>query len=474
MRTLPKRLILKAPYLASPSWMQVASGLAILLVLSQLSRVAAAEDSREEPAAPVFRRADRRPHFDDAKLQQLGILRFESRRLKLYTDVSAEKVQSVPPAVDAAYDALVAYFGPLPPNQKKTEFQVTGYLMIDKPLFRKSGLLPEDLPPFLNGRHLEQEFWANEQATAYYRRHLAIHEFTHCFMFAVPGVHVPGWYMEGMAELFGTHRIDSNGRYEFRVMPDRPKSSTAWGGLPLSAARLLEVTGNRCRICSGSPLRNFWKTRDTRGRGRPANFSTDIRGTGRASGSWENTRSDRNFGRRSSTLYGPDLQEMETEWALFTHELQFGFDLARAAIDFKSGQPLAAGESRSGIEVAANRGWQSSGVAVKQGERYQMDAVGEVVLAKNPKPWISQPQGISIVYSEGRPIGTLLVAVHREPPGHDSQESMLKETVVGKKNMFTASTSGTLYFRINDTWNSLANNDGRYQVVVRNLSDRGP
>src|SRR5580692_3523588 len=106
MRTFPKRLVLKAPRLASPSWVRVASfGLAIGLVLSQLSAVAAAEDSRDELAAPVFRRADRRPHFDDAKLRQLGILRFESRRLKLYTDVSAEKVQSVLPAVDAAYDA---------------------------------------------------------------------------------------------------------------------------------------------------------------------------------------------------------------------------------------------------------------------------------------------------------------------------------------------------------------------------------
>jgi hypothetical protein len=475
MRTFPKRLVLKAPRLASPSWVRVASfGLAIGLVLSQLSAVAAAEDSRDELAAPVFRRADRRPHFDDAKLRQLGILRFESRRLKLYTDVSAEKVQSVLPAVDAAYDALVAYFGPLPPNPKRTEFQVTGYLMIDKPLFRKAGLLPEDLPPFLNGRHLEQEFWANEQGTDYYRRHLVIHEFTHCFMFAVPGVHVPGWYMEGMAELFGTHHIDSDGRYEFRVMPERAEDFDGLGRIPLVRSEIarghwkslhdlqhlttqefLDNTGYAwswaaCEFLEGHP-RYGPRFRELGKRTLGSEFQTTFR-----------------------RLYGPDLQEMETEWALFTHQLQFGFDLARAAIDFKSGRPLAAGESRSAIEVAANRGWQSSGAAVKQGERYQVDAVGEVVLAKNPKPWISQPQGISIFYSEGRPIGTLLAAVHREPPGDESQESMLKEIVVGPNNTFTASTTGTLYFRINDRWDSLANNEGRYQVVVHNLSDQRP
>jgi hypothetical protein len=171
-------------------------------------------------------------------------------------------------------------------------------------------------------------------------------------------------------------------------------------------------------------------------------------------------------------LYGADLQDMETEWALFTHQLEFGFDLKLAAIEFKSGQPLTAGESRSRVEVAANRGWQSSGIAVKQGVRYHIDASGEVVLAKDPKPWISQPQGISIVYSEGRPIGTLLAAVHREQADDANQASMLQEIVVGRKNTFTASTSGTLYFRINDRWDSLANNHGRYQIVVRELSNQ--
>ncbi len=52
-------------------------------------------------------------------------------------------------------------------------------------------------------------------------------------MFAVPAVHIPEWYMEGMAELFGTHRIDANGRYEFRVMPDRAENFDGLGRIPL-------------------------------------------------------------------------------------------------------------------------------------------------------------------------------------------------------------------------------------------------
>ena len=45
-----------------------------------------------------------------------------------------------------------------------------------------AGLLPDNLPSFLNGRHRGQEFWLNDQDQDYYRRHLVIHEATHCYM----------------------------------------------------------------------------------------------------------------------------------------------------------------------------------------------------------------------------------------------------------------------------------------------------
>jgi hypothetical protein len=460
--------------LAAPVRFRIALGLAIYFALNQLTVSVVAGDSRQEPPAPVFRRADRRPNIDDAKLQPLGIARFESKRLKLYTDVAAEKVRSALPAVDAAYDALVAYFGPLPPDPQRTDFQVTAYLMVDKPIFQKAGLLPDDLPPFLNGRHRDQEFWANEQGTDYYRRHLIIHEFTHCFMFAIPEVHIPGWYMEGMAELFGTHRIDSSGRYDFRVMPDRPETFDGLGRIPLVRSEIAKghwkSLNDLQRLTTQEFLDNTgyaWSWAACAFLDGHPRYSQRFRELGRHTLGSE-------FQPALTRLFGNELEEIETEWALFTHQLQFGFDLSRAAIEFKTGQPLGAGESRSAIGIAANRGWQSGGIAVQKGERYEIEAAGEVVLATKPKPWISQPQGISIVYSEGRPIGTLLAAVHREPQGDEAEESMLKEIVVGRKTTFLAAASGALYFRINDHWNSLVNNDGQYTVVVRHLSEKSP
>jgi hypothetical protein len=441
--------------------------MAFATLLLSLGVAPAADEAAEQLAQPVFRSPDQRPHHDDARLKEMGIASFESKRLKLYTDVSPERIQSLLPAVDAVYDALVDYFGPLPPSPQRTEFQVTGNLMADKALFRRAGLLPDDLPPFLNGRHLEQEFWVNEQETDYYRRHLVIHETTHCFMLAVRDVHIPTWYMEGMAELFGTHRIDGHGRYEFRVMPDRPERFDGLGRIPIIRT---EVAHGRWK--SLEDLRELTPTEFLNNTAYAWSWAACafLDGHPRYAPRFHELSKHllgHEFESTQRRLYSPDLPALRTEWALFTHQLQFGYDLARAAIDFETGKPLRPGAASSELSIAADRGWQPSGVTVQQGRKYEIVATGEVTLAKVPKPWISQPQGISIVYSEGHPIGTLLAAVRGEPAGESADETMLKEIVVGRNKTFVAATTGTLYFRINDRWGSLADNSGHYRVVLR-------
>ncbi len=448
----------------------VGLGLALLLSYGAVAPAADGVPGRGQSAKPIFRPPDHRPHHDDARLKELGIASFESKRLKLYTDVAAEKVQSLLPAVDAVYDALVDYFGPLPPNPERTEFQVTGYLMADKALFRRAGLLPEDLPPFLNGRHRGQEFWVNEQETDYYRRHLVIHEVTHCFMFADRDVQIPSWYMEGMAELFGTHRIDAHGRYRFRVMPDKPEHFDGLGRIPLVRTEIAQSHSKSLedlwQLTPAEFLNNTayaWSWAACAFLDGHPRYAQRFHELGRHTQGGEFIPTQRRF-------FAADSRDLSTEWALFTHQLQYGFDLKRAAIDFQPGQPLAFGESRPARDVVANRGWQASGIAVKEGHRYEIEATGEVTLAKIPKPWVSQPQGISIIYSEGQPIGTLLAAVHREPAAEGAEETMLKQIVVGRRVTFVAANSGTLYFRINDHWDSLADNEGAYRINVRDIS----
>lgn len=424
---------------------------------------------------PIFRPSDVRHQRDPAKLEARGIRTFESKRLRLHTDIDPKTAETLPRYIDAVYDAWVNYFGALPPNREGTEYQITGYIMQDRDLFAQLDLLPADLPPFLHGRHRGAEFWLHDQKFDYYRRHLIIHEATHCFMTAMPDVQAPAWYMEGMAELFGTHREEPNGRITFRVMPEDDENYGGLGRIGLvradiAAGRLLMLRDlDRLRTDDFVDNSNYGWTwalcqfldAHPRYRERFRTLSKYTTGT--------------QFDSKLAELFRDDLADMNTEWILFAAGLDFGYDLERAAITFRDGVPFARPQR---VEVEADRGWQSSGVLLEKGQMYDMIANGEFTLGKMPEPWLSGPDGVSIFYAEGRPIGRLLASIRASVAPDDvpsnaanrQAESMREVIPIGRHARFTAPTTGTLYFRINDFWSSLADNSGSVSVEVRNVT----
>ncbi|HUG92171.1 MAG TPA: hypothetical protein VML55_15125 [Planctomycetaceae bacterium] len=421
----------------------------------------------------VYRRSDDRPRHDDAALAERGIHAYESRRLKLYTDIDPDLARPLPAVIDAAYDEWVRYFGPLPPDREGTEYQMTGCIMSDRALFRETGLLPSDLAEFPNGRHWNARFWMHNQPFDYYRRHLMIHEATHCFMTAARSMQglSPVWYFEGMAELFGTHRIDPDGTIRFRVMPDNPGEvadyvrnlgrieaiQTAVGerrGKSLVAALNIDrgdFSNNEAYAWSWAVC----KLLDAH----PA-YRERFRRLGEQ-------LTPRAFQYAFSESFDADRSDLGAAWTLFVHGLQHGFDIERASVEFRAGTPLVGAERRQ-FSVAADRGWQSSGVRVEAGRTYVLVATGRVTLAGAPKPWISEPQGISIRYFRGRPLGQLLASVRSvaDEAGGDAA-SMLDVVPIGRGLELEPPVTGTLYLRVNDSWSELADNQGDFQVEVR-------
>lgn len=423
------------------------------------------EPDSPKPSAPqpVFRPADERPRHDDQKLATIGIHRYESTRLVLYTDIDPQVARGLPPVIDQAYAALTNYFGPLPPDRARTEYQMTGYLIQDDAAFREAGLIPEDLPPFEHGRHRRNEFWMREQKYDYYRRHLLIHEATHCFMTVMPDVDAPVWYMEGMAEYFGTHRLADDGTVTFCVMPTSPEEFAGSG----------RITAIR-NECAAGRARSIGWIRDLQ----PVEFLK----TEHYAWAWGLTMFldshpryqqrfrelggflQRNaFSTQFFRVFNPDARDLGTEWTLYIQNLQYGYDARQAAIDFKRGTELT--EARS-CEIQADRGWQSSGVLVKEGDSYEIVATGRFELAKLPVPWISEPQGISFRYSEGRPLGMLVVSLRLESDEANVPETMVTSEAVGRRLVFRAPSTGTLYLRVNDDWNSLHDNQGQVAVQI--------
>jgi hypothetical protein len=456
----------------------------------------------------LYRASDTRPRHDDQRLATLGIARYESRRLVLYSDIAPDEARLLPGLVDQLYAAFEEYFGPLPPNREGSDFQMTGYLMKSQAPFREAGLLPEDLPDFPHGRHRGQEFWLNDQTTPYYRRHLLFHEATHSSMTTIPSrPRELLWYMEGMAELFATHTTDAAGKAYFRVMPvDRQ----AFPGL--GRIRLIEDA------VKSAGLRELESVIDLR----PDDFSRNdayawtwalcafldthprYRERFRQSGAAVTGTSAFDINR----LFETDLSAIREEWLLFAAHLCHGYDTELSAIDFRAGRPLAGEADVRRISIEARRGWQSSGVLVAAGQTYEVSASGRFVIARrgpgehepalapvkaprasagasssneaipgsreapaaiDPIEWVSEPQGVSIRYHAGRPMGMLVGTIQAERQAGRWSTTMLDEFEIGRGRKFSPKVSGTLYLRINDFWNELSDNSGQVEVEIREV-----
>ncbi len=153
-------------------------------------------------------------------LESAGIRKLTSKHLVLYTDVpSSPEVDRLPAVFDQAVPQWAEYFGIDP--AKTANWQAAGVSHRRPPPVRRAR------PDAGRQRRIHQRHFdrlASSGCTIsrrdYYRRHLLLHEGTHVFMVAFLGGCGPGWYMEGTAELFGTHRSTSNtGQLTLRIMP---------------------------------------------------------------------------------------------------------------------------------------------------------------------------------------------------------------------------------------------------------------
>ena len=430
---------------------------------------AAAQVAPQPMPAPqkLVRPSVLRREFNEPQLAKAGIRRYESKHLRLFTDIPAERAQPIPPLVDAVYGEWEQYFGALPPDHEGSTFQITGYVMADPQKFRDLGLVPADLPPFIQGRHRGAEFWMFDQATDYYRRHLVLHESTHSYMAFLPQVPLEAvWYLEGIAELFGTHAMDAHGKNRCRVVPAHKAGFANWGRTEIireeiKAGRGMDLPGV-LRLRSTDFLQNAsygWAwglcqflDQHPRYRDPFHHFVQEAR--------------QRHAAEDFKRLFSPNLQDLNEEWLLYSAAVDYGYDVERAAISFRNGQPLT--DALIGLEIAANRGWQSSGVHVLRGKTYRLVANGRCTMAQLPVAWESEPQGISIRYAHQRPVGMLIGSIRADAaPANYPQTTMLQTFAVGRELLLKPDVDGTLYLRVNDFWSELADNSGKYRVEIQ-------
>ena len=436
-------------------------------VPNEVSRSSTAERMK----SPVYRLSYPRREVSDEVLRRHGLMRFRLKHLDLITDLTPDVYEPLLSLPDAMLATWEGYFGTLPPSEDGSEYRVTGYVMRDRELFVEAGLMKENTLLSYHGRQIGAEFWLNDQSWDYYRRHLLLHEATHAFMRHLPGeaIDLPLWYLEGMAEMLSTHRVAEDGTVEFNVMPvDRSR----FVGLERIAIVQRDVQANGVRPLSAITVFNaedFTKVESYAWCWALCRF---LDSHPKYQGRFRRIARELvtvPFRQNMARLFELELDELQTEWLLFAANIEHGFDFERAQVEFRDGRPL---DGTAVATVRSDRGWQSSEIFLDAGRRYRVKATGQFTLADEPRPWISEANGISIRYSRGRPLGQLQATVLAEtadgrPPG----SSMLREVTLGNDAVFEAIESGTLYLRVNDAWGELADNRGSLSVTVEPVVD---
>jgi hypothetical protein len=161
-----------------------------------------------------------------------------------------------------------------------------------------------------------------------------------------------------------------------------------------------------------------------------------------------------------------DWNELLAEWQAYVATLDHGYDFERMAIRFERGTPLS--RERREVTIAADRGWQSSGVWLEAGKTYGVSARGRFQIAAEKdgdrvRPWPCEPGGVTIEYHDGRPLGMLLGAIVPENSGH---ATFAKPQAIGLRRSITPEISGTLYLRVNDSAARLGDNRGGLTIQV--------
>ena len=276
--------------------------------------------------------------IDESRVRAAGIRKLESKRLTLYTDVPASPaVDELPAVFDQAFPQWCAYFGV--ETGTHASWRMTGYLIKEKLRFEAAGLIPADLPEFLNGYCRRYEFWLNDQTSDYYRRHLLLHEGTHGFMFTVLKGGGPPWYAEGMAELLATHRWQ-RGRLQLNRFPASAADVSKLGRIELVQKDFAANRGRKfAEVLAYDSLPHLkvepyaWSWAAAAFLDNHPRYRDRFRELWRLAG-------DRDFNERLAEKFAADGRQLVEEFQVFAADLDYGYDFSRTMIDFTPGKLL--------------------------------------------------------------------------------------------------------------------------------------
>jgi len=421
--------------------------------------------------------------IDTARRAGLRVL--ESRHLALVTDRpprADDGVEDLPRLFDQAFDSWCRHAGLDPAAH--AEWRALGCLMMDREPFRAAGLLPAEgsLPDFANGFCADGRFWMMDQSSPDYRRHLLLHEGVHAFMLTLrSAAAAPPWYAEGIAEYLATHRVDkdSAGATRFVATPIPARRSDVEQLGRIEQLHALRDAGRSPLLADVFALPpQAHATLDAYAASWAAVALLANHPAHRAAfAAAERGPLDGGFTARLTGTPGWDAARAGRDFAALLADLDYGYDLSRSVIDWAPDGPLT---GRVEISVDADRGWQNTGRSLTKGQRCSFSATGRITVGagrasdcqashENETPpsariLESTPDGITLRWYRGRPVGRLLVAQWIDRG--DGTSPTFRVLAEGGSGAFTAAVDGPVYLKVNEAPGELAGNAGDFRVAL--------
>ena len=402
---------------------------------------------------------------DPAKLEANKIRTIEGKHVTIYTDLPASpEIDELPKVFDAAYPQWCEYFQVDP--VANADWKVKAVLMSNKETFKNAGLFPDSLPEFLHGYYQGDAVWLLDQPSDYYRRHLLIHEGTHAFMMILLGGAGPPWYMEGMAEHFGTHNWE-NGQLTTRVMPPSKDATPMWGRIKIIQDEVAGGSALSLTRIMGTPQQSFLQNRpyawcwgacaflDNHSLSQEAfrDMVTQVRLTG-------------GFSERLLNELGDVMPQLAESWELFVTNAEYGYDWKRNEVLYLDPVPFS-GEVMT-AEISADRGWQSTGILLDSSSNFAITASGEYIIRhEDGQPWMCEPNGVTIHYYKGKPLGQLVGALRAEPWQGGAITPLVSTNEVGLGTSLFPEGPCVLFLKVNESPDQLGDNSGKIQVQIK-------
>lgn len=412
---------------------------------------------------------------DDATLKAAGIRKLTSEHLTLYTDLPSQReVDDLPKIFDLAIPQWSKFFGT--GAETFQEWKVTACVIQNKERFQEYGLLPRNLPPFLHGFQMFDKVWVYEQPSPYYRQHLLLHEGTHSAMNRMFGRVGPVWYREGIAEMLGTHRFE-NGKLTIPYFPVDRKRVEYWGRIKIVADDIKQGNVRSISSIVNTQTRDFLKVESyawswalqSFGH-KHQKFAPIFRGL-----QDEMHHSTRGVTRKFMESYYAQQYEIDCAWELFLAHLDYGYDSSHETVyGVENNSKLEDGTIRT-VTIAANKGWQSTGIVLPPNAKIDLAATGKFQVAlelvgqindQASQSWMSEPQGVTIQYYQGEPLGKLIAAIVNSSDQSDTK-GLTQIQPVGRRGQVTSKSGGVLYLRPNERADRLGDNEGQITVKLR-------